>query len=35
MKRRSPAYDRALAIQPDYHDAWNNKGNALDELRPL
>ena len=26
------AYDRALVIKPDYHEAWNDRGFALDEL---
>ncbi|MBU7586053.1 MAG: tetratricopeptide repeat protein [Nostoc sp. TH1S01] len=25
-------YDKALSIQPDYHFAWNNRGNALRNL---
>jgi tetratricopeptide (TPR) repeat protein len=29
MRRPSPAYDRALAIQPDKHAAWDNKGYAF------
>ena len=27
------SYDQALKIQPDYHYAWNGKGNALANLR--
>jgi tetratricopeptide (TPR) repeat protein len=26
------SYDKALSIQPDYHQAWNNRGSALDDL---
>ncbi|NCS26352.1 MAG: tetratricopeptide repeat protein, partial [Microcystis aeruginosa BS13-02] len=26
------SYDRALEFKPDYHKAWNNRGNALDDL---
>jgi tetratricopeptide (TPR) repeat protein len=26
------AYDKALQIKPDFHEAWNNRGNALDDL---
>ena len=26
------AYDKALEIQPDDAEAWNNKGNALSDL---
>ncbi|MGB6300950.1 MAG: tetratricopeptide repeat-containing serine protease family protein [Rivularia sp. (in: cyanobacteria)] len=26
-------YDKAVAIKPDYADAWYNRGNALDELK--
>ncbi|MEH2118375.1 tetratricopeptide repeat protein [Nostoc sp.] len=26
------SYDQALKFQPDYHDAWNNRGNALYNL---
>ncbi|MGB3758788.1 MAG: tetratricopeptide repeat-containing serine protease family protein [Rivularia sp. (in: cyanobacteria)] len=25
-------YDKAVAIKPDYYQAWNNRGNSLDEL---
>jgi tetratricopeptide (TPR) repeat protein len=33
MNRQSIAdYDRALEIKPDYHEAWYNRGNALDKL---
>ncbi|WP_243903063.1 tetratricopeptide repeat-containing S1 family peptidase [Aetokthonos hydrillicola] len=27
------AYDKAIAIKPDYAYAWNNRGNALGELK--
>jgi tetratricopeptide (TPR) repeat protein len=26
------SYDQALKIKPDYHEAWNNRGIALDDL---
>ncbi len=26
------SYDRALEFKPDKHEAWNNRGNALDDL---
>ncbi len=26
------SYDKALEFKPDYHEAWNNRGNALDDL---
>jgi tetratricopeptide (TPR) repeat protein len=26
------SYDRALEIKPDFHEAWNNRGNALGNL---
>jgi len=26
------AYDKALEIKPDYHEAWNNRGTALSDL---
>ncbi len=29
------SYDRALEIKPDFHQAWNNRGNALDDLGRL
>ncbi|MGB6169081.1 MAG: tetratricopeptide repeat protein [Geitlerinemataceae cyanobacterium] len=25
-------YDRAIALQPDFHKAWNNRGNSLNKL---
>jgi len=27
------ALDKAIALKPDYHEAWSNKGIVLDELR--
>jgi Flp pilus assembly protein TadD len=35
MKKRSHPTDRALEIKPDYHEAWNNRGIALDNLGRL
>ncbi len=32
MPKRSHSYDKAIAIRPDYADAWNNRGWALVEL---
>jgi tetratricopeptide (TPR) repeat protein len=32
MREAIAAYDQALAIKPDKHEALNNKGNALSEL---
>jgi tetratricopeptide (TPR) repeat protein len=29
------SYDKALEIKPDYHEAWNNRGYALDNLGRL
>ncbi|MEG4215833.1 tetratricopeptide repeat protein, partial [Microcoleus sp. Pol14C4] len=29
------SYDKALEIKPDLHEAWNNRGNALDDLGRL
>jgi superkiller protein 3 len=29
------SYDKALEIKPDFHEAWNNRGNALDNLGRL
>jgi tetratricopeptide (TPR) repeat protein len=29
------SYDKALEIKPDYHEAWNNRGNALGDLGRL
>ena len=29
------SYDKALEIKPDYHEAWNNRGNALRNLGRL
>ncbi|MDB9442384.1 tetratricopeptide repeat protein, partial [Sphaerospermopsis kisseleviana CS-549] len=26
------SFDKALEFKPDYHDAWNNRGNSLDDL---
>jgi tetratricopeptide (TPR) repeat protein len=26
------SYDKALEIKPDFHEAWNNRGRALDDL---
>jgi predicted O-linked N-acetylglucosamine transferase (SPINDLY family) len=26
-------YDQALSLKPDYHEAWSNKGTALQELK--
>jgi Tfp pilus assembly protein PilF len=26
------SYDKAIEIKPDYHEAWYNRGNALDDL---
>jgi Flp pilus assembly protein TadD len=26
------AYERAIALKPDYYRAWNNRGAALEEL---
>ncbi|WP_375492208.1 tetratricopeptide repeat protein, partial [uncultured Nostoc sp.] len=26
------SYDQALKFKPDYHEAWNNRGNALRKL---
>jgi tetratricopeptide (TPR) repeat protein len=31
-KQAIASYDKALAIKPDYHEAWNNRGNALENL---
>nr|WP_302850061.1 tetratricopeptide repeat protein [Sphaerospermopsis torques-reginae] len=27
------SYDKAIAIKPDYHEAWYNRGVALDKLK--
>ncbi|WP_231636852.1 tetratricopeptide repeat protein, partial [Planktothricoides sp. SR001] len=27
------SYEKALEIQPDYHEAWHNRGIALDNLQ--
>ncbi len=27
------SYDQALQIKPDFHEAWNNRGSALNDLR--
>ncbi|WP_430012826.1 tetratricopeptide repeat protein [Microcystis ichthyoblabe FBCC-A1114] len=29
------SWDRALEFKPDFHEAWNNRGNALDDLGRL
>ncbi|MEG3834959.1 tetratricopeptide repeat protein, partial [Microcoleus sp. AT8-B2] len=29
------SYDKALEIKPDYHESWNNRGNALVNLGRL
>ena len=29
------SYDKALALKPDYAEAFNNHGNALQELKRL
>jgi tetratricopeptide (TPR) repeat protein len=29
------SYDKALEFKPDYHEAWYNRGNALDDLGRL
>jgi tetratricopeptide (TPR) repeat protein len=26
------SYDKALELKPDLHEAWNNRGNALNDL---
>ncbi len=26
------SYDKAIEIKPDYHEAWSNRGNSLDDL---
>ena len=31
-KEAIASYDQALKFQPDYHQAWYNRGNALDNL---
>jgi tetratricopeptide (TPR) repeat protein len=29
------SYDKALEIKPDDHEAWHNRGNALDDLEDM
>jgi tetratricopeptide (TPR) repeat protein len=26
------SFDKALELKPDLHEAWNNRGNALNDL---
>ena len=33
MEEALASYDRALALEPRYVDAWNSRGTALKELR--
>ena len=33
MRKRLPTTDKALALKPDFAETFNNRGNALFELR--